>query len=79
MITEVDCFGEMIWQKQEQYSIGAAWLHILKQTVSYGRKEALHFTEESIRNLNEKIINWKATGSDGAQGFCTKKSIDAIN
>lgn len=50
-------FQVKIWSKQEQHNTTTEWLCSLKQTTSYPQQEAIHFPEDSFRNMSKKMSN----------------------
>ena len=71
---KVECFWSGIQSGNEEHNRNAECLKKLKEENTYQKKECLTFTKEIVSKQSRKIINWKAPGRDGVQGFWINKS-----
>ena len=61
------------WSESKEHNRNAECLKRLKEENNYQKQECLVITKDMVSKQSRKILNWKAPGRDGAQGFCIKK------
>ena len=62
-----------IWNVNKEHDRNAEWLKKLTEKNNYQKQECLTFTKKIVSMQSRKVINWKAPGKDGFQGFWIKK------
>ena len=69
-------FWSAIWSKEVHHNKDAKWLNDFKKEFYQEEgQEKIKITTEIIRNILQKLPNWKAPGLDMVQGFKNFRSI----
>ena len=62
------------WSVEKKQNKQAKWLSILKEEMVKLEQQNVVINEDKVKKQCSKMLNWKALGHDGTQGFCLKKT-----
>ena len=66
-------FWSHIWSKEENHDLYVDRPKDLKESESHPQQEQVQITKEKVCAHSRKLVNWKAAGQDGVQGYWIKK------
>ena len=70
---EAQTFWTDLWAQEVEHNKGATCIKEIKKVMNEINKQAqVQISQENLKRILKKVLNWKAPGPDWGQGFCLK-------